>query len=137
MDKIKLLSRPIILGITVLFIALLYFFIDARYSTIFPRCPFNLVTGLLCPGCGSQRAISAILHGDFLHALRLNLLLVLSLPLIVYSALVHTLNAFRTIQLRQTIFYSPLFVKLFLAAVILFWVLRNIPVYPFTLLAPA
>lgn len=27
-------------------------------------CPFRAVTGLLCPGCGSGRALHHLLHGD-------------------------------------------------------------------------
>lgn len=116
--------------------ALLYFFIDARVSNFFPHCPFNSLTGLFCPGCGSQRAISALLHGDVLDALNLNLLLVLSLPLLVYSAGVHVYNAFGKRHVQQRIFYSPIFVKTLLFVVIAFWIARNIPVYPFSVLAP-
>jgi hypothetical protein len=120
----------------VLILALLYFFFDARTTGIFPHCPFNSITGLYCPGCGSQRAVSALLHGEIGRALQFNILLVISLPLIIYSAIVYILNAFRKKQVNQQIFYSPLFVKLFLVLVIAFGIGRNIPLYPFSILAP-
>lgn len=126
----------IIFSATVSVLALLYFFVDARHSHLFPACPFFTLTGLYCPGCGSQRAISALLHADFLEAIGYNVMLVTSAPLILYSASVTVLNVFRTEPLVQSIFYSPLFVRLFLVAVVLFAVLRNIAIYPFTLLAP-
>ncbi|MEU9608648.1 DUF2752 domain-containing protein [Streptomyces sp. NPDC048057] len=29
-----------------------------------PRCPFRLVTGLLCPACGGTRMVYDLMHGD-------------------------------------------------------------------------
>ena len=137
MDRKKQLVRIFVIITTVSLLALLYFFVDARYANVFPRCPLFALTGLHCPGCGSQRAISSLLHADILQALHFNVMLVASLPLVMYSACVHVLNIFRSTPLVQKIFHSPMFVKAFLVLVILFWVLRNIPVYPFNLLAPA
>jgi len=132
----KELIRLIAITTTVLTLALLYFFIDARYTNFFPRCPFFTLTGLYCPGCGSQRAVSALLHGKFLQALNYNAILVASLPFIIYSAYVTTANAFGKHQKVQKIFYSPVFVKIVFCIVVIFAVLRNIPAYPFTVLAP-
>ena len=38
-------------------------------------CPFYRLTGLYCPGCGSGRAVRALLHGHLLQALSYNYLL--------------------------------------------------------------
>lgn len=133
-------AKPIIefsvVVVAALGLALLYFFADARIVTFFPPCPFHRLTGLFCPGCGSQRAISALLHGQLLHAIRFNLLLVCCLPLLAYSAYTSTLKLSAQKPQIQRLFYSPLFVKSFLVMVIMFFILRNIPSYPFNLLAP-
>jgi hypothetical protein len=65
-----------------------------------------------------------------------NILFVLALPFILYSAFVFSWNTFSHRKMQQAIFYSPAFVKTVLIAVVLFGVLRNIPVSPFNLLAP-
>ncbi len=119
----------------VLLALLLYYREDARYSGFYPVCPFHYFTGLYCPGCGSQRAISALLHGDLLQAVRFNVLLLTSLPLIMYSAVISVVNAFRKKPLVQRFVYAPHFVWACLGLIVLFGICRNIPVYPFVLLA--
>jgi predicted membrane protein len=130
------MKRLIILSAAVIAISLLYFFLDARVGDIFPHCPFHTLTGFYCPGCGSQRALSSLLHADFLQAINFNTLLVISLPFLIYAAIVAVVSAFKKQRVKQKIFYSPLFVKTVLVVVVAFWILRNIPRYPFTLLAP-
>jgi hypothetical protein len=124
--------KKILLVLAVLFVVLLYFFFDARKG-MFPHCPFHSVTGFYCPGCGSQRALSALLHGDFLSALQYNILLILFLPLLLYAGYVSFKGQ---AQERMHLWYNPLFGKIVLIVVVSFWVLRNIPSHPFTILAP-
>ena len=126
----------IIVTIAVISLSLLYFFYPAKDASFHPDCIFNKLTGLFCPGCGSQRAVSALLHGDVLKASDFNILLLLSLPLLAYAAFVFIWNSFKQHKLQQRIFYSPIFAKGFLTVVILFGVLRNLPYYPFQWLAP-
>ena len=58
-----------------------YFALDpARHP--FPRCMFLTLTGWQCPGCGSQRALHALLHGDIASAWALNPLMLVELPVI-------------------------------------------------------
>ena len=45
-----------------------------------PKCPFKLITGLSCPGCGIQRAIHAMLHGKFTEAITYNYYFTASIP---------------------------------------------------------
>ena len=33
-------------------------------SFVFPSCPFNALTGWLCPACGGLRMTHDLLHGD-------------------------------------------------------------------------
>lgn len=126
------LKKNLIIGTAVLLIVLLYFFVDAR-THAFPKCPFYSVFHLYCPGCGSQRALSALLHGNITDALHDNVLMVVFLPLLLYSAFVNVLsNGSRSALL----FYDLWFVRTVLIVVILFWIFRNIPSYPFSALSP-
>ena len=37
-----------------------------------PPCPLRTITGIPCPMCGMTRGVTAVVHGDFGHALFLN-----------------------------------------------------------------
>ncbi|MCY7422756.1 MAG: DUF2752 domain-containing protein [Chitinophagaceae bacterium] len=117
-------------------ILLFYFLFDARKTTWLPQCPFHLLTGFYCPGCGSQRALSSILHGEFLQALRFNVLLIASLPLLMYSATVMIVNKTTGNHIVQKFFYSASFGRIVLIVILAFWFLRNLPFFPFTSLSP-
>lgn len=131
------MPRPAIKYIIVLggvaLLAALYFFADARTATFFPACPLHAITGLYCPGCGSQRAFSSLLHGDVLAALRFNLLFVVAIPLLLYAALLTVMNRFYSLK---NLFYSAGFAKAVLLIVVVFGISRNLPIFPFNLLAP-
>src|ERR1700743_3243391 len=49
-----------------------YFLYNPVKYRFFPKCPFYSLTGFACPGCGSQRAIYNLLHGNILKAIRFN-----------------------------------------------------------------
>lgn len=37
-----------------------------------PPCPLRFITGIPCPLCGMTRGVTALVHGDFAHALLMN-----------------------------------------------------------------
>ncbi len=55
-------------------------FRDPRSLSWFPRCPFRLLTGLDCPGCGTARAIHAAGNGRWCEAFRSNPILAVAIP---------------------------------------------------------
>ena len=67
----------IVLGLGVV---LLYYLIDPMESGIMPQCVFHKLTGLQCMGCGTQRMLHALLHGDLRGAMEANAMVVLLLP---------------------------------------------------------
>ena len=131
----KFASLAVVCTVLLLMVCL-YFFIYPIYQQYFPKCIFHSLTGLYCPGCGVQRAISSLLHGNIILALRDNFLVVALLPFIANSFRILFLDAFSEKYLNHLKFYSPAFQKTFLVIVIIFGVIRNIPVHPFDLFAP-
>lgn len=64
----------------------LYALLDPGQLVWAPKCPLYVFTGLQCPGCGSQRAIHALLTGNVADAWHYNALMVASLPLLTALA---------------------------------------------------
>lgn len=118
---------------TILFVYIYKNFSPNQY--LFPKCPVHSFTGLYCPGCGSQRAIHSFLNLNFKDVFSYNPLVGIILSAIVIDILLFTLNIkrFRPYTFLKTNRYFSLIV---LYTVILFTIFRNIPVFPFTLLAP-
>lgn len=101
----------------------LYAFVDPA-AHFFPRCPFLMVTGWQCPGCGSQRAIHALLTGDFSAAWHFNAMLLIMLPVI---ALMLLSEAFRDRWPRMNrVLTSTPAVALIVAALVVWMIARNL-----------
>ncbi len=99
-------------------------------------CSFLELTGLYCPGCGVGRALKDILRFDFIAAFCHNPLAVTMGPFIgyylvkmwVFYLFGRDILPFFKISTKAAIWI--------LIAILAFWILRNIPVFPFNLLAP-
>ena len=118
--KIIMLTLCALLGAGLL---LVYALADPA-SNHHPRCAFRMLTGLSCPGCGSQRALHALLHADIAEAFRMNALFVIELPLIVLLAL-SRLPSERMAPLRR-ILSARTFILLLLLTIIIWTIVRNI-----------
>ncbi len=109
--------------------------LDPATSGVFPPCPVHYLTGMYCPGCGSLRALHALLHGNLLEAWAMNPLTVVLLPFLTYGLASEALVRLRGLGLPQPMF-SAVQIQVLCALIILFGVVRNLPVHPFSLLAP-
>ena len=84
-------------------------------------CPFRLLTGLDCPGCGATRAIIALAEGNISLAVHQNLLVVLA-PAIGSAVYLASRIPFFRAQNART------FIGVGLLVVLIAWaVARNIP----------
>ena len=126
--KLLFISGAIFAVLFVLFV------LNPEEGSFYPPCPFHRLTGLYCPGCGSLRAVNQMLHGNLAAAFGLNPLMVLSLPFLGYCLISPRVHA---VTKRAPAGFIPAFwIWLILLVIILYWVLRNLPFYPFNFLAP-
>lgn len=135
LDSKKRLAALSISALSITAATILYIHNPAT-SNSYPACPFYHFTGLYCPGCGSLRGTHQLLHGHFLNALGYNPLMVLSIPFVAYLLLAELDIEIKGKKVFKKINFSPLFYKILIGVILLYWILRNIPFYPFTILAP-
>ncbi len=117
--------KTIVLGLAFGAAATVLFAFDPVRVTVFPVCPFHQWTGLWCPGCGTTRALHQLLHGNVAAAFRFNALSMAMLPVAGYLIVRGDASTLK-----------PTWIWALLVVIVAFGVLRNIPAYPFTLLAP-
>lgn len=99
----------------------------------FPECMFRALTGYYCIGCGMTRMLHALAHGDVLRAFAMNPLAMTMLSL--SPVLLAWKLGWQPKALRPLIglLAEP---KFWLVLLPLYWIARNLPWWPFTLLAP-
>ena len=102
----------------------MYYYYNPEQYQLFPKCPFLLLTGYKCPGCGSQRAIHSILHFEIVKALKYNMLLVFSIPYIGLLVYMECCKK-NTLKLYMLI-HDPKIAIGYLFIIVLWWIFRNI-----------
>lgn len=128
----SLLAAGLFSGALGLFLLRVY---DPAQAGVFPPCPLYYFAGLYCPGCGSLRAIHQLLHGNLQAAWAMNPLTCVLLPFLIYGLVSEALLRLRGRGLPQ-VSLSPVSIRALCAAIVLFGILRNLPIHPFDWLAP-
>ncbi|MHA6280598.1 DUF2752 domain-containing protein [Salinimicrobium sp. CAU 1759] len=115
------------LALLFLGLVVVYAVFDPAVANIFPSCPFHSITGLLCPGCGSQRALHHLLNLQIQTAYSYNPLLIISLPYVVAGAIIDRgfISSQKVEKLRR-FFFGRNAIVLILFIIISFWILRNL-----------
>ncbi len=102
----------------------IYFAVNPEISGWMPKCVFKVITGLDCPGCGSQRMLHSLLHGDLAAAWSYNPFLVCMIPVVAMYAAVEFFPL-RFPRLFR-ILHSPGVIIGIGIAIILWGIMRNI-----------
>ena len=114
----------VIIAVTLALLALVYFAFDPTEARWMPKCMLHTITGWDCPGCGSQRAAHALLHGDIPGAFRQNALLMIMLP---YLALLLAAELFKTrLQGLFKALYSTTAIIIVVCVIVAWGVVRNL-----------
>lgn len=126
MDREK---RVRLIRVSVILLSL--FIICILIYLVRPPCLILTHTGFYCAGCGCQRMISALLHGNIAAAFSHNPFLFILFPIL---AVYIFWEAARYVLQKPPIYKMKLFIPAVLAILAVsavFTLLRNLPVFPF------
>lgn len=102
----------------------------------FPACQFRAITSLWCPGCGLTRGFHKLFTGDIVAAMQLNVFA----PLLLVVGVAAWWSWLRASFGRPPVpwpRWSRLAVSAVLPALlVVYGIVRNVPVAPFSSLAP-
>ena len=123
MKKYKWLGFSIVLILTIF----IYKYFNPLQNDFFPKCPLWSITGVKCPGCGSQRAVHHLLNFELISALKENLLIVFGLPYLLIGFILKKIEnpSIKLIQLRK-LFYGKRAMYLLFIIIIIYWIVRNV-----------
>jgi hypothetical protein len=101
-----------------------------RPGSVFPPCPFKMLTGWDCPACGGLRMTNDLLHGNLPAAVADNVVLLAGLPLLAIWSLWQIRRGRRVL--------TPAFLVVVVVAATVWTVVRNLPGFPLvpTMLGP-
>lgn len=79
-------SSLLLIWIVLFLLFHLFFSVDKVIDCLPVFCPFKILTGIPCPGCGMTRAFLAFAEGDFLMAFQYNPFSTLLFIIIILSS---------------------------------------------------
>ncbi len=129
-------ERILIIGLVFLGLAVaIYFTADWPSGFYWGNNSLFRHLDLYCPACGGSRSIYNLIRGDLVAAWQHNQLFILSLPLILWGGFTVLRSAVTGYPITGK-YLHPILIWGFLAAVLLFGILRNIPIELFDCLRP-
>jgi hypothetical protein len=120
-------TAPVLVAGAVLGASVVLHLRDPHQSGSYLFCPWLVLTGTYCPGCGGLRAVNDLTRGDLAAAVSSNFLLVGAIPLLLFMwsrwFLDRWRGARRVVDQRRGVLWATAFGLVSL----LYWVVRNLP----------
>lgn len=116
----------LIILIEVLFIILLWLFINSIYVGAIPKCWIYHNTGFLCPSCGGTRCIQNILNGNFAEALKIHPIFFISFCYLTILNIVYLINLNKEEKIFKSIYPKYWYVIVWCIILMLYTIFRNL-----------
>lgn len=122
------LQAPVLLAGGLLLASVALHLRDPHREGSWGFCPWLVLTGSYCPGCGGLRAVNDLTHGNIAAAASSNLLFVGSLPLLGLWWARRFSDGWRGVRRYVPERRALQLTVAFVAAAGVFWVVRNLPI---------
>ena len=117
---------PYLLPVLIIAAGIVYYYIDPQ-SDIHPiQCSWRLWTGTSCPSCGGQRALHALVHGQWAEAWHYNLFFVVSIPYALAAIASTWYNYHHRLDWLHRAVRHPAVYWTYVVLFFVWWVVRNV-----------
>jgi hypothetical protein len=120
-------TAPVLVAGAVLGASVVLHLRDPHQTGSYLFCPWFVITGTYCPGCGGLRAVNDLTRGDLAAAASSNLLLAGAVPLLLFMWSRWFLDRWRGVRRVVDQRRGVLWASLFGLVSLLYWVVRNLP----------
>ncbi len=120
-------TAPVLVAGAVLGASVVLHLRDPHQSGSYLFCPWLVLTGTYCPGCGGLRAVNDLSRGDLVAAASSNLLFVGSVPLLLVLWARWFGDRWRGVRRVVDHRRGVLWASAFGVVALVFWVVRNLP----------
>jgi hypothetical protein len=120
-------TAPVLVAGAVLGASVVLHLRDPHQTGSYLFCPWLVLTGTYCPGCGGLRAVNDLTRGEVAAAASSNLLLAGAVPLLLFMWSRWFLDRWRGVRRVVDQRRGVLWASLFGLVSLLYWVVRNLP----------
>ena len=117
---------PYIFPLLVVGIFALYYWVNPLCEKFPLQCPWYILTNTQCPSCGMQRALHALMHGEFSHALSYNYFFVLSIPYALMAVVSTWYNFNHVFDGLKFYVFHRYTLTCYIILYFVWWIIRNI-----------
>lgn len=125
-SRLRRLTPPLLLAGGLLAASVALHVRDPHQSGSWGFCPWLVLTGTHCPGCGGLRAVNDLTRGDLAAAASSNLLFVASLPGIAVMWMRSVAHRWTGVRRPVPGWVTTLSASVALTSILVFWVVRNL-----------
>ena len=119
---------PVVLAAVVLTLSVALHFRDPHEQGSWGFCPWLVLTGTYCPGCGGLRAVNDLTRGDIGSAASSNLLFVSAIPLATWMWVRSLSQRWRGVREPLPRDVVKVATAVIVVLVVAFWVARNLSI---------
>lgn len=125
MDRINKIM-PYAFPVIIVFVGTFYYFVNPSMESYPVQCIWRVLTNTQCPSCGMQRALYALLHGNFLQALNYNYYFIFSIPYALSAIIATWYNYKHKLDWLRNFVYHRRTLQTYAYSYFLWWVARNL-----------
>ena len=117
---------PYLFPLIVVVVLVLYYYVNPLCEKFPLQCPWHLLTNTQCPACGAQRALHALMLGEYSRALSYNYFFILSIPYAFLAIIATWYNYRHVFDKLHTFVYHRYTLRSYILLYFGWWIIRNV-----------